>query len=99
MGDSKSQKAIKLHQWFKSFGDFAEWVHCAYSWSCIGTGLPLKPAQQACLCMSKRLNSPKVHSSDELEISPRWRLKDILRKKKGHLYHVTICHKMLLCKC
>ena len=26
LGDSKSQRASKLHNWFKSFGDFSEWV-------------------------------------------------------------------------
>ena len=26
--------------WFKSYGDFAEWVDFAYWWSCIGKGLP-----------------------------------------------------------
>ena len=31
-----------------SDGDFAEWVDFAYWWSCIGKGLRLHPAQQAC---------------------------------------------------
>ena len=35
--------------WFKSYGDFAEWVDFVYWWSCIGKGLRLQPAQQACL--------------------------------------------------
>ena len=26
--------------WFQSYGNFAEWVDCAYWWSCIGKGLP-----------------------------------------------------------
>ena len=29
-----SLKASKLHYWFKSYGDFAEWVNFAYRWSC-----------------------------------------------------------------
>ena len=46
-GDSKSQRASKLHYWFKSYGDFAEWVNFANWWRCIGKGLRLQPAQQA----------------------------------------------------
>ena len=49
LGDSKSQRAFKLHYWFKSYGGFAEWVDLAYWWSCMGKGLSLQPAQQACL--------------------------------------------------
>ena len=49
MGDSKSHRTSKSHYWFKSYGDFAEWVDFADWWSCIGKGLPLQPAQQACL--------------------------------------------------
>ena len=30
--------------WFKSYGDFAEWVYFAYWWSCSGKGLSLQPA-------------------------------------------------------
>ena len=41
-------KKSKLYYWFKSYGDFAEWVDFAYWWSCIGKGLRLQPAQQAC---------------------------------------------------
>ena len=47
-GDSKSQRASKLYYWFKSYGNFAEWVYFAYWWSCIGKGMRLQPAQQAC---------------------------------------------------
>ena len=47
LGDSKSQRAYKLHYWFKSYGDFAEWVNFAYLRSFIGKGLRLQPAQQA----------------------------------------------------
>ena len=36
LGDSKSQKASKQHYWFKSYGDFAEWVDFAHWWSFIG---------------------------------------------------------------
>ena len=38
----------KGHYWFKSYGNFAEWVVCAHWWSSIGKGLRLEPAQQAC---------------------------------------------------
>ena len=46
---SKSWRASKSHQWFKSYGPFTEGVDFAYWWSCIGKGLRLQPAQQACL--------------------------------------------------
>ena len=39
----------KLHYWFKSYDDFAEWVDFAHWWSSIGKGLRLQPVQQACL--------------------------------------------------
>ena len=48
-GNSKSQRASKSHYWFKSYGDFPEWVDFAYWWSCIGKGLLLQPRKQACL--------------------------------------------------
>ena len=32
-GDSKSGRASKLYNWFKSYGDFAEWVDFVYWWS------------------------------------------------------------------
>ena len=35
--DSKSGRASKPLYWFKSNGNFAEWVNFAYWWSCIGT--------------------------------------------------------------
>ena len=38
-----------MHYWFKSYGDFAEWVDFAHWWSFIGKGLRLQPAQQACI--------------------------------------------------
>ena len=44
----KSQRPSKSHFWFKSYRDFAELVDFAYWWSCIGKGLRLQPAQQAC---------------------------------------------------
>ena len=44
----KSQIALKLKYWFKRYVDFAEWVDFAYLCSCIGKGLHLQPAQQAC---------------------------------------------------
>ena len=45
---SKSWRASKSHQWFKSYGHFTEGVDFVYRWSCIGKGLRLQPAQQAC---------------------------------------------------
>ena len=38
--DYKSWRASKSLYWFKSYGDFAEWVDFAYWWSGIGKGLP-----------------------------------------------------------
>ena len=35
-------------QWFKGYIHFTEGVDFAYWWSCIGNGLRLQPAQQAC---------------------------------------------------
>ena len=34
-------RALKALHWFKSYGDFAEWVDFAYWWSFIGKGLCL----------------------------------------------------------
>ena len=45
---SKSRRALKSHQWFKSCGHFTEGVDIAYWWSGIGKGLLLQPSQQAC---------------------------------------------------
>ena len=42
---------MKPHVWFTSYGDFAGWADLAYWWSCIGKGLRLKHAQQACYCV------------------------------------------------
>ena len=50
-GDSKYQRASKSHYWFKSYGNFAEWVNFVYWWRYIGKGLRLQPAQQACLLL------------------------------------------------
>ena len=36
--DSKSWRPTKSHYWFKSFGDFAEWVDFAHWWSFSGEG-------------------------------------------------------------
>ena len=44
---SKSQRASKSHQWFKSDGHFTEGVDFAYWWSFSGGGSALQPAQQA----------------------------------------------------
>ena len=45
---SKFRRASKSHQWIKSYGHFTEGVDLAYLRSCIGKGLGLQPAQQAC---------------------------------------------------
>ena len=37
-----------MHYWFKSYGNFAEWVDFAHWLGFIGKGLRLQPAQQAC---------------------------------------------------
>ena len=39
LGHSKLQRMTKLHNWFKSYGNFNEWVDFALWWSCIGKGL------------------------------------------------------------
>ena len=38
--DSKSWRASKSLYWFKSYGNFAEWVDFEYWWSCTRNGLP-----------------------------------------------------------
>ena len=45
---SKSRRAPKSQYWFNRYGNFAEWVNFACWWRCIGKGLRLQPAQQAC---------------------------------------------------
>ena len=47
---SKSQRASKSHQWFKSFSHFTEGVEIAHCWSFIGKVLRL---QQACLVWNR----------------------------------------------
>ena len=37
-----------MYDWFQRYDDFAGGVDFAYWWSCIGKGLRLQPAQQAC---------------------------------------------------
>ena len=66
LGDSKSRRASKSHYWFKSYGNFAEWVNFAYWWRCIGKGLRLQPAQQACFTPEPCLegNTQTLMSSD-----------------------------------
>ena len=49
LGDSTSRRASKSQYWFNSYTDFAEGKDFAEWWSCIGKGLRLQPAQQACL--------------------------------------------------
>ena len=38
--DSKSWRTFKSLYWFRSYGDFTEWVDFDYWWSCIGKGIP-----------------------------------------------------------
>ena len=38
-GGSKSWRASKLHDWYKSYSDFAEWEDFSCWWSCIGKGV------------------------------------------------------------
>jgi hypothetical protein len=45
--------------WFKSYCTFAEWVDFAYWWNCIGKGLHLQPAQQACSKMGSAFMAKK----------------------------------------
>ena len=44
----KSLLASKLLYWLKSYGHFVERGNLMSSWICIGKGLRLQPAQQAC---------------------------------------------------
>ena len=54
----KPWRASKSLYWFNSYNAFVEWVNSAYWWSCIGKGLRLQPAQQACLKKNISLNWP-----------------------------------------
>ena len=61
---SKSQRAYKLDQWFKSYSHLTERVDFAYWWSYFGKGLRLQPAQQACfyrLCGAGSLTNMVVN--------------------------------------
>ena len=42
-------KVIKIAVVVQKYDYVAEWVDFAYWWFCIGKGLRLQPAQQACL--------------------------------------------------
>ena len=53
--------ASKSHNWFKSYGDFAELVDFAHWWSFIGKGLLLQPAQQACFYLDAFRMSYGIH--------------------------------------
>ena len=48
LGDSKPQRKSKMHHWLKSYSNFSGGLDFAYWSSCIGKGLRLQPAQQAC---------------------------------------------------
>ena len=59
-------KGIKIAVLVQKFGNFAEWVDFAYWWSCIGKGLRLQPAQQACFLdlLKKRKNTERRQKED-----------------------------------
>ena len=44
LGDPKSQTASKSPYWFKSYGNFAEWVDLAFCWNFIGGGSAMNGA-------------------------------------------------------
>ena len=48
-GDFKSRRAPKLHYWFKSYGDLAEWVDFAYWWSFTAGGSAINGATSSSL--------------------------------------------------
>ena len=60
LGESKSRRASKLHNWFKSYGDFAEGVDFPNWWSFNGKGLLLQPAQQACFLPKRPVLSARL---------------------------------------
>ena len=51
--NSKYQRTSKLLHWFKIYGDFGEQGDFTYWRSCLGKGLSLQPAQQACLALER----------------------------------------------
>ena len=95
--DSESWRASKLHYWFKSYSNFAEWVDFAYRWSCIGKGVRLQLAQQVCsnrfsmLIWIARL-VPKVAFSSYR--SYKTRLKDHL-SSKSEFFVMQVCASFL----
>ena len=44
LGDSKSCRASKLHNWLKSYNHFAKWVDFVYWWSFNGGGSAINRA-------------------------------------------------------
>ena len=54
MEDSKSERVSKLHHWFMSYGDFAEWIDLAYWWSFNGGWSVINRATQSSLYKKKR---------------------------------------------
>ena len=50
---SKSQRALKSNQWFKSYGHFTEGVDFAYWWSFSGGGSAINGATPSSFCMIK----------------------------------------------
>ena len=55
--DFESRRASKLHYWFKSYGDFAEWVDFAYWWSFSGGGSAINGATPSSLFTCIRVKS------------------------------------------
>ena len=51
LGHLKSQRASKLHFWFKSYGDFVEWVDFAYLWSFVGGGSAINESTPSSFCI------------------------------------------------
>ena len=49
LGDSRSLRPSKLHDWFKSYGIFATLVDFSYWWICIRKGVSIQAAQQVCV--------------------------------------------------
>ena len=68
-GESKSWRASKSLHWFKRYGNFGEWRDFTYWWSCIGRGLCLQPAQQACLLLDICWIQPNLRIKKNNKIS------------------------------
>ena len=54
-----------MHYWFKSYGDFGEWMYFAYWWSFIGGGSAINSATPSSLTQHQhimRLEQKPMHS-------------------------------------